>query len=158
VGGRWENYVVRDVVPWINKNFVTDTEHRTTGRALRRRLRGSTSACAIPDCSTRWKLGRVLSAVLDGPFTHATRAELVVHTPTVLVERRSVRSGAAASGSSSPPARAVTEPASAVDVRLRAAKLSSLRLSHKLWVLPAPRRGLYRAQLPSAIDYASPAG
>ena len=95
---------------------------------------------------------------LDGPFAHATQADLRAHTPTLLVSREAsqlrrvgtrffLSTGRSGHG----------------DVKARwtfefAGELARLRLAHKLWVLPdAKRSHLFREQLPAAIDYASPA-
>lgn len=156
--GVWENYVVRNVIPWVDSHLATDP----TQRSIAGLSAGGYGAVDIGlrhpelfDTMESW--GGYFQPFLDGPFAHATRAMLDAHTPTLLVRseastlrRREVRfflsTGRSGHG----------------DVRASwtfdfARELARLRLMHRLWVLPDSSRGhLFRAQLPAAIDYASP--
>jgi enterochelin esterase-like enzyme len=157
--GPWENYVVRDVMPWTEKNFAIDPEHRTLAGLSAGGFGAIDIGLRHPGLfHTLEAWGGYFQPFLDGPFAHATRAELQGHTPTVLVERKQRelrRSGVRFFLSTGTRGHGAVKAQWTFDF---ARELGRLHLLHKLWVLPAPRRGLYRAQLPSAIDYASPAG
>ena len=157
--GRWENYVVKDVMPWIDKNFVTDPEHRTLAGLSAGGFGAIDIGLRHPRLfHTLEAWGGYFQPFLDGPFVHATQAELLRHTPTLLVEHQQSqlrRSGVRFFLSTGSRGHGAVKAQWTFDF---ARELARLRLAHKLWVLPAPRRGLYRAQLPSAIDYASPPG
>jgi hypothetical protein len=95
---------------------------------------------------------------LDGPFAHASAADLRAHTPTLLAsqKRQELRRlgtrfflSTGTSGHGDVKARWTFEFAD---------ELARLRLPHRLWVLPATKRGhLFRSQLPVAVDYATSA-
>ena len=156
--GVWEKYVVRDVVPWTDAHFLTDAARRAIGGL-------SAGAYGAVDIGLRhpgmfrslesW--GGYFRPFRDGPFLHATPAQLREYTPTLLVSREAgqlrrqrtrffLSTGMRGHG----------------DVKASwtfafANELARLRLAHKLWVLPAKDRGhLFRTQLPAAIDYAAP--
>ena len=90
----------------------------------------------------------------DGPFVHASRAELVAHDPSVLVElernalvHRGVRFYVSVGGNHG---KVLARWSLAF-----ARQLASLRLPHELWRLPPGDRGhFWRATLPSALAYA----
>jgi hypothetical protein len=93
---------------------------------------------------------------LDGPFVGVSRRTLDAHTPTLLahreaslLRRRGVRFflSTGRSGHGPVAARWTFEFSD---------ELAQLHLPHKLWILPPGHRGLYRTQLPAAIDYAVP--
>ena len=156
--GVWEDYVVRDVVPWVDAHFNT-VRSRSAIAGL------SAGGYGAVDMGLRhlgmfhtlesW--GGYFKPFLDGPFVDATPAVLRAHTPTLLTSREApqlrklrmrffLSTGTSGHG----------------DVKARwtfefADELAALRLPHKLWVLPLAKRGhLFREQLPAAIDYASP--
>jgi hypothetical protein len=154
--GVWENYVVRDVVPWVDAHFLTNPARRAIGGlsagAVDIGLRHPTMFHTLES----W--GGYFTPFHDGPFAGATQAVLRAHTPALLVSQgvRQLRrlgtrfflsTGTSGHG----------------DVKARwtfefAGELARLRLQHRLWVLPLSKRGhLFREQLPAAIDYASPA-
>jgi enterochelin esterase-like enzyme len=157
--GVWEDYIVRDVVPWVGAHFLTDRARRAIGGlsaggygAVDIGLRHPTMFHTLES----W--GGYFRPFLDGPFAHATQADLRAHTPALLVSRQApqlhrlglrffLSTGKSGHG----------------DVKARwtfefADELAGLHLAHKLWVLPDAKRGhLFRTQLPAAIDYASPA-
>jgi hypothetical protein len=157
--GVWENYVVRDVVPWVDEHFLTNPARRAIGGlsaggygAVDIGLRHPTMFRTLES----W--GGYFTPFHDGPFAHATKQVLRAHTPTLLVSSKArqlrglgtrffLSTGTSGHG----------------DVKARwtfefADELAQLRLPHKLWVLPPVKRGhLFREQLPAAIDYASPA-
>src|SRR5262249_62280351 len=93
------------------------------------------------------------SAPRDGPLTHASRAELRAHDPTLLAQKRAAllrRLGTRffiSSGTGDPTAR---HHALAFSRELR-----ELRLPHRLWLGPGAHNArLWRAQLPAALSYA----
>jgi pimeloyl-ACP methyl ester carboxylesterase len=157
--GVWENYVIRDVVPWIDAHFLTVPSRSAIAGlsaggygAVDMGLRHPTMFHTLES----W--GGYFKPFLDGPFVDASPSVLRAHTPTLLVSREAqqlrklgtrffLSTGKSGHG----------------DVKARwtfefSDELARLRLPHKLWVLPAAKRGhLFRTQLPAAIDYASPA-
>jgi hypothetical protein len=157
--GVWENYVVRDVVPWAQAHFLT-VKSRGAIAGL------SAGGYGAVDMGLRhvglfhtlesW--GGYFKPFLDGPFVDASPAMLRAHTPTLLAshEARQLRKlgvrfflSTGTSGHGDVKARWTFE---------FVKELEGLRLPHKLWVLPPSKRGrLFRDQLPAAIDYASPA-
>ena len=157
--GVWEDYVVRDVVPWVDAHFLTEPSHRAIGGLSAGGFGAVDIGLRHPGMfRTLESWGGYFRPFLDGPFAHATQADLRAHTPTLLVSRQAselrrlgtrffLSTGRSGHG----------------DVKARwtfefAGELARLRLAHKLWVLPDAKRGhLFREQLPAAIDYASPA-
>jgi len=157
--GVWEDYVVRDVVPWVDAHFLTEPSHRAIGGLSAGGFGAIDIGLRHPGMfRTLESWGGYFRPFLDGPFAHATQADLRAHTPTLLVSRQAsqlrrlgtrffLSTGRSGHG----------------DVKARwtfefAGELAGLRLAHKLWVLPDAKRGhLFREQLPAAIDYASPA-
>ena len=157
--GVWEDYVVRDVVPWIDAHFLTDR----TGRAIGGLSAGGYGAVDIglrhPGLfRTLESWGGYFRPFSDGPFAHATAAYVRAHTPSLLATEKApalrlrgtrffLSTGTSGHG----------------DVKARwtfefADELVRLHLHHRLWVLPESKRGhLFRSQLPAAVDYASPA-
>src|SRR5262249_41603652 len=154
--GVWENYIIRDVVPWVDAHFLT-VPSRTAIAGL------SAGGSGAVDMGLRhptmfhtlesW--GGYFKPFLDGPFVDASPSVLRAHTPTLLASREAGRlrklgtrcflsTGTSGHG----------------DVKARwtfefSEELARLRLPHKLWILPAAKRGhLFRTQLPAAIDYA----
>jgi poly(3-hydroxybutyrate) depolymerase len=157
--GVWETFVVHDVIPWVDTHLPADP----SSRAIAGLSAGGYGAVDIGlrhpqlfDTMESW--AGYFHPFRDGPFLHANRADLDAHDPTLLVKReapmlrrRGVRFflSTGRSGHGSVAARWTFEYADL---------LTSLHLSHRLWVLPNKDRGhLYRNQLPAAIDYASPA-
>jgi pimeloyl-ACP methyl ester carboxylesterase len=157
--GVWEDYVVRDVVPWVDAHFLTEPSPRAIGGLSAGGYGAVDIGLRHPGMfRTLESWGGYFRPFLDGPFTHATQADLRGHTPTLLVSSEAARlrrlrtrfflsTGKSGHG----------------DVKARwtfefAQQLAGLRLAHKLWLLPDSKRGhLFRTQLPAAIDYASPA-
>jgi len=155
----WEDYVVRDVVPWVDSHFLTEPGRNAIGGLSAGGYGAVDIGLRHPGMfRTLESWGGYFRPFLDGPFAHATAADVRAHTPTLLAaqERRELRrlgtrfflsTGTSGHG----------------DVKARwtfefSAELAKLRLAHRLWVLPARKHGhLFRAQLPPAIDYVSPA-
>jgi enterochelin esterase-like enzyme len=93
----------------------------------------------------------------DGPFAHASAAELAAHDPALLVRkdasairRHGLRFFLSTGGSHGAVKRAWTFEF----VR----ELRSLRIASRLWSQPPGVKGFGRNQLPSALRYAEPVG
>jgi hypothetical protein len=157
--GVWEDYVVHDVVPWIDAHFRTIPGERVIGGL-------SAGAYGAVDIGLRhptmfktvesW--GGYFHPFRDGPFVHAPRSVLDAHDPTLLVRRDAAKLrqrgmrfflSTAHKGHGNVSARWTFQ---------YAALLKRLRLPYRLWVLPvSANEHFWRTQLPAAIDYASPA-
>jgi enterochelin esterase-like enzyme len=156
--GVWESYVVDDVVPWVDAHL--STLRGPQGRALEGLCAGGFGAVDIGlrhpgmfGTLGSWE-GYFAPVFRDGPFVHASAAMLRAHDPALLVRRdapRLRRSGVrfyvSAGGNHGHVLRAWTI--------AFARELTSLRLAHELWTLPAADRGhFWGATLPSALLYA----
>lgn len=157
--GIWEKYVVRDVVPWVDSHLSTIATPQ--GRALEGLCAGGYGAVDIglrhPDTFGTlgsWE-GYFAPVFRDGPFVHATPADLDAHDPTLLVRREAqvlrrdgVRFYVSAGGNHG----AVLRKWSLQFVD----ELRSLGLPHDLWLLPRSERGhFWGATVPSALTYAA---
>ena len=159
--GVWEDYLVHDVVPWVDQNLPTIATAR--GRALEGLCAGGFGALDIglrhPGVfETLGSFEGYFAPVFrDGPFAEATKADLRAHDPSVLLDReapalrhRGVRFYLSAGGNHG-------------HVRARwtvafADELRTLRLPHELWRPPfAEIKHFWRATLPSALAYADAA-
>jgi enterochelin esterase-like enzyme len=156
--GVWEDYLVDDVVPWVDRHLPTIAAPQA--RALEGLCAGGFGAVDIGlrhpgtfGMLGSWE-GYFAPVFDDGPFVGATRADLRAHDPTVLVRRDAAelrRSGirfyVSAGGNHGRILRTWTIAFSH--------ELQTLRLAHELWLLPAAERGhFWRATLPSALAYA----
>ncbi|HEV7132598.1 MAG TPA: alpha/beta hydrolase-fold protein [Gaiellaceae bacterium] len=159
--GVWEDYTVRDVVPWVDRHLRTVAS--PAGRALEGLCAGGYGAVDIGlrhpgifGTLGSWE-GYFAPVFRDGPFVHATRAYLAAHDPALLVrrdaralDRDGVRFYISAGGNHA----GVLGRWSVSFAR----ELGSLRLQHDLWLLPRAERGhFWRATLPSALEYAAAA-
>jgi hypothetical protein len=156
--GVWEDYVVDDVVPWVDAHLPTLPGARN--RALEGLCAGGYGALdiglrhpAIFGTLGSWE-GYFAPVFVDGPFVGAGKPYLDAHDPALLVgmeaaslRRNGVRFYVSVGGNHG-----------AVLARWStafAAELRSLRLPVKLWRLPAADRGhFWSATLPSALLYA----
>ena len=156
--GVWEDYVVADVVPWVDANLPTIPTARD--RALEGLSAGGFGAMDIGlrhpglfGALGSWA-GYFAPVFHDGPFAHADKADLDAHTPTLLVRREAAelrrdrtRFYISVGGNHG-----------AVLTRWSvsfAQELRGLGLPFRLWRLPAVDRGhFWRATLPSALLYA----
>jgi hypothetical protein len=157
--GVWEDYLVRDVVPWVDRNLPTIA--RAQGRALEGLCAGGFGAVDIglrnPGIfGTLGSFEGYFAPVFrDGPFAGATHADLLAHNPSALLlrdaaalQRSAVRFYISASGDHGH----IRQSWSVAFAR----ELGSLRLPHELWLLPvAERKHFWRATLPSALSYAN---
>jgi len=92
--GPWENYVVRDVVPWVDASLPTVA--RRQGRVLAGLSAGGFGAADIglrhPGLfGTIEAWGGYFTPFHDGPFARATAPGLAAHDPTRLLPRRAAR-------------------------------------------------------------------
>jgi len=159
--GVWEDYLVRDVVPWVDAHLPTIPT--AAGRALEGVCAGGFGAVDIglrhPGMfGTLGSFdGYFAPEFRDGSFVHASRADLLAHDPTLLVRRKAtslrksgVRFYVSAGGNHG-----------AVLARWTVAfahELQTLRLPHELWRLPKRDTGhFWRATFPSALAYADAA-
>jgi len=157
--GVWEDYVVRDVVPWTDAHLSTVPSPE--GRALEGLCAGGFGAVDIGlrhpglfGTLGSWE-GYFSVRFRDGPFVTVSAADLAAHDPTLLVRRQAsslrrsgVRFYVSVGGNHAQILRKWT-----IDF---AAELEGLGLQHELWQLPAPRhKDFCRATLPSALTYAA---
>jgi enterochelin esterase-like enzyme len=159
--GVWEDYLVKDVVPWVDAHLPTIPT--AAGRALEGVCAGGFGAVDIglrhPGLfGTLGSFDGYFAPVFkDGPFVHATEADLLAHDPTALVRREAaslrtsgVRFYVSAGGDHG-----------AVLARWTvefAHELKTLRLPYELWRLPKRDAGhFWRATFPSALSYADAA-
>ena len=159
--GVWEDYLVDDVVPWVDAHLPTIATQ--SGRALEGLCAGGFGAVDIGQRQSglfgtlgSWE-GYFAPIFRDGPFVGATEEDLLAHDPTVLVEREAaslkrdgVRIYVSAGGNHGHILRSMTV--------AFARELRTLRLPHELWLLPRSEQGhFWRATLPSALAYADAA-
>src|SRR6266516_915439 len=160
-GGGWEDYVIRDVVPWVDAHLATIPS--PVGRALAGLCAGGDGAVDIGlrhpgmfGTLESWE-GYFAPVFRDGPFVDATRGVLDEHDPTLLVRRQArsllragVRFYVSVGGNHAEILRK-----GSLDF---AQELASLHLQHELWLLPPPKQGhFWSATLPSALVYAGAA-
>jgi len=154
--GGWEDYVVHDVVPWVDAHVSTVAA--PSGRALEGLCAGGYGAVDIglrhPGLfGTLGSWEGYFTPFRDGPLAHATHAELAAHDPALLVRREApalrragVRFYVSAGGNHGPVRSVWTSEF--------ARELTGLRLPHELWRLPAADRGhFWSATVPSALAY-----
>jgi S-formylglutathione hydrolase FrmB len=157
--GIWEDYVVEGVVPWVDAHFPTLPTLQ--GRALEGLCAGGYGAVDIAlrhpgmfGTVGSWE-GYFAPEFRDGPFVHASSADLAAHDPTILVRHEAttlrgqgVRFYVSVGGNHGPVLQAWS-----LDF---AAELKALDLQHELWRLPPASRGhFWTATLPSALAYAA---
>jgi enterochelin esterase-like enzyme len=156
--GVWEEYVVSDVVPWTDDHLPADPQRR----AIAGLSAGGFGAVDIGMrhlgmFGTLESWGGYFQPFRDGPFVRASVRVLDEHDPVLLAQNEAARVrhdrvriflSTGETGHGSVKARWTVE---------FAHELSDLHVPHELWVLPSGRHDhLWRAQLPAAIDYASP--
>jgi enterochelin esterase-like enzyme len=159
--GAWEEYLVGDVVPWVDAHLPTI--RTAAGRALEGLCAGGFGAVDIglrhPGLfGTLGSFdGYFASVFRDGPFAHATRADLLAHDPTLLVQRDA--SALRASGLRFYVSAGGNHGAVLARWTVNFAReLRMLRLPHELWRLPQRDAGhFWRATFPSALSYADAA-
>jgi len=157
--GAWEDYLVQDVVPWVDEHLPTLPG--AANRALEGLCAGGYGAVDIGlrhpglfGMLGSWE-GYFAPVFRDGPFVHARKADLAAHDPTLLVRaeaatlrREGVRFYVSAGGNHA-------QILSRWTVEF-ATELRTLQLPHELWRLPQSARGYFwSATLPSALLYAA---
>jgi enterochelin esterase-like enzyme len=155
--GTWENYVVDDVVPWVDLHLPT--EAAPAGRAIAGLSAGGYGAVDIglrhPTVfGTLEAWSGYFHPFRDGSLRRANRAELRAHDPSALAREKAKqlrRLGTHFFLSSGTTADQV----SAGLARRFAAELASLGLPYELWLRPGGHDGrFWRAQLGPALRYA----
>jgi enterochelin esterase-like enzyme len=156
--GVWEDFVVQDVVPWVDAHLSTLAT--PAGRALAGLCAGGYGAVDIGlrhpglfGTLESWE-GYFAPVFRDGPFVRASASVLAAHNPTLLVRhqaaslrRDGVRFYVSVGGNHGAVLRAWSLEF--------AHELTDLRLAHELWLLPkSERHHFWSATLPSALVYA----
>jgi esterase/lipase superfamily enzyme len=155
--GRGEAYVVRDVVPWAETHVTLGTHQ--ADRAIAGLSAGAFGAVDIalrnPEIfgvAESWS--GYFRPFRDGPFVHASAADLAAHNPTLLVRReaaglrlRHVRFYLATGFNHGGISRSWTYEF--------ARELNGLALPYRVWASRRPDGGRYlRLQLPAALEFA----
>ena len=155
--GRWEQFFVRDVLPWTEAHLPATRDHR------RWTIAGlSSGGYGAVDIALRHpRLFRAIESwsgyyrpYRDGPLRDATAAEMAAHDPTLLVSReapllRSLGTRFFVSCGS------MHDLGNALFTLAFAAHLRALRLPFDLVLRPGGHNGrFWREQLPAALRYA----
>jgi enterochelin esterase-like enzyme len=155
--GRWETYLVRDVVPWAESRLTLGT--RQSDRAIAGLSAGAFGAVDIAlrhpgifGVAESWS--GYFRPFRDGPLAHASAVELSDHDPTVLVRREAallrrqrVRFYLATGFNHGGIFRRWTYEF--------ARELHDLQLPYRVWASKSPDGGRYlRLQLPAALEFA----
>jgi putative esterase len=155
--GIWEDYVIRDVVPWVDAHLATIASPR--GRVLEGLCAGGFGAVDIGlrhpglfSALGSWE--GYFTPFRDGPLAHASTSELAAHTPALLVRQEApllrrdhVRFYVSAGGNHGQIRRSWSV--------AFAQELSRLRLAHELWLMPRRDRGhFWSATVPTALQFA----
>jgi enterochelin esterase-like enzyme len=155
--GAWEAYVVDDVVPWTNRRLPTTAGQ--SGRVIAGLSAGAYGAVDITlrhpglfGSAESWS--GYFKPFRDGSLTHAGKAELDAHDPTLLVRREAARLRA------QHVAFFLSTGFNHGGVQRRwtfgfARELRQLGLRYELRAATHPERGrYYRTQLPAALEFA----
>jgi enterochelin esterase-like enzyme len=156
--GVWEDYLVRDVVPWVDRHLPTQAS--MAGRVVAGLSAGGFGAVDIGlrhpylfETLESWSGS--FTAPHDGSLAHAGRAELAGHDPELLARREAPvlrRLGTRFFLSSGTGDRDAAHAAESF-----ARELSSLRIPHRLWLAPGGHDGrFWGAQLAPALRFALP--
>lgn len=155
--GVWEQYVVHDVVPWVDAHLATIPS--AGGRVLEGLSAGGYGAV---DIGLRHPglfggLGSwdgYFTPLRDGPLARATHAQFLQHDPVVLVreEARQLRHTGTRFYVSAGGNHGAVRTSGSIAF---AHELARLRLPHELWLMPAADRGrFWSATVPSALHFA----
>ncbi len=157
--GIWESYVVQDVVPWVDSHLSTIATPQ--GRALEGLCAGAFGAMDIGlrhpglfGTLGGWE-GYYAPVFRDGPFVHASAADLAAHSPQILVRREvaqlrrdGVRFYVAVGGDHGKVLRRYSLEFGQ--------ELGALGLRHELWQATGyARTHFLRSTLPGALAYAA---
>jgi enterochelin esterase-like enzyme len=155
--GPWESYLANDVVPWADRRLPTIASQ--SGRVIAGLSAGGYGAVDIAlrhprlfGVAESWS--GYFKPFRDGTLTHATKAELDAHNPTLLVRReaallrsRHVAFFLSTGFNHGGVMRAWTF--------AFAQELRGLGLSHAVKAATHPEGGrYYRTQLPAALEFA----
>jgi enterochelin esterase-like enzyme len=154
--GVWEDYLVRDVVPWVNRHLPT--ESGAQGRVVAGLSAGGYGAVDIglrhPRLfGTLESWSGSFTAPHDGSLAHATADELPAHDPRLLVRREAplllrMRTRFFLSCGT-------RDRATARWTESFARELTSLRIIHRLWLAPGGHDGrFWGSQFAPALGYA----
>jgi enterochelin esterase-like enzyme len=155
--GPWEDYLVKDVVPWIDAHLPTQAT--AAGRSIAGLSAGGYGAVDIglrhPGIfRTLESWSGYFHPYRDGSLRGAGRAELRAHDPSLLAKSEAARIrglGMRFYLSSGTTADRVTSDLT----RTFANELGSLHLPYELWLRPGGHNGkFWRAQLGPALRYA----
>lgn len=155
--GRWEDYLVDDVVPFADAHLPTIRS--AAGRVLAGLSAGGFGAVDIglrhlDMFGTLESWSGYFQPLLDGPFVHATPAELAAHNPSLLVRGEASllhRDGVRFELSTGVGHGKIT-PAMTTAF---ASELRKLGLRHSLWFVPRDVRGPdYPDQMQHGLAYA----
>jgi putative tributyrin esterase len=155
--GAWEDYVVHDVVPWVDSHLPTVRSRR--GRAIAGLSAGGYGAVDIglrhPDLfGTLESWSGYFKPFRDGSLYHAGPAELAAHDPSLLVqaESRPLHRLGTRFFLSSGTTHDHVSARRAIDF---AHELAFLRLPHELVLRPGGHDNVFwREQLPAALEFA----
>ena len=159
--GRWEDYLVRDVVPWVDAHLPTIPSR--AGRALAGVSAGGYGAVDIglrhPGLfATLESWSGYFKPFHDGPLEHADARVLAAHDPSILVRREAPFLRTLGT-------RFYLSCGSTADHRTAALaiafarELDALRLPRELYLRPGAHNGhFWLAQFPEALRYALPDG
>ena len=155
--GRWEDYLVDDVLPWVDANLPAASG--ASGRVLAGLSAGGFGALDIglrhPYLfGTLESWSGYFAPLRDGPFVHATAADLAAHDPALIVRReaRLLRRLGTRFELSTGAAHGRITPSLTSGF---AAELRALRLPLSVWHVPRGVRGPgYALQLQHGLAYA----
>jgi S-formylglutathione hydrolase FrmB len=156
--GVWERYVVHAVIPWTDAHLATIAS--PGGRAIGGLSAGGFGAVDMAlrhlglfGIAESWE--GYFTPFRDGPFTHATAADLAAHNPRLLVREHAayVRDHIRFFLSTGKSHGIVNRESTFVFAH----ELRSLGIRYRLWVLPPGEVRFGRLQLRDALRYAEPA-
>jgi enterochelin esterase-like enzyme len=157
--GIWEDYLVRQIVPWANRHLPTLAAR--SGRVVAGLSAGGYGAVDIALRHPRL-FGTVeawsgeFRAPRDGSLAHATAAQLAAHDPSSLV--RGEAPFLRRLGTRFFLSCGTRDRVTAAETKAFAHELASLRLPHRLWLGAGSHDGsLWRAQFAPAFRFALPA-
>jgi S-formylglutathione hydrolase FrmB len=151
--GGWEDYVVRDVLPWVSRTLPAGP--RTIAGISAGGFGAVDIALRHPGLfGTVESWGGYFTPFADGPLVGASREQMQAHDPSLLIRReapafRRVRFFV----SSGPTHGDVLQSQTGAF----GAELSTLRIPHVTWILHT-RKADWRAQLTQGLRYAVGAG